>query len=109
MNGSEWAATIPGVGAVIGTILVFVNSRKELRQKSNADYVTLTKAAADLVLEQITNVRAEAKSDLERYDKHIAAVRAEARSDRQRCERNIAKLRAALLAAGVDVPDLEFS
>lgn len=90
MTGSEWAATIPGLGAVIGTVLVFANSRKELRQKSAADYVTLTKAAADLVLEQITTVRAEAKAD------------------RERCERNILKLRAALLAAGVTVPDLEY-
>lgn len=84
-DSSVFFAAIPGVIVGIGAIITGRNSKKEIQNKTEQSYVTLTKQSTDLVLDRIEELK----------------------TDNMRCTRNMASLRRALINAHIDVPDLE--
>ena len=61
------------------------NAKKEVKQKADMSYVTLTKEATDLLLDRMEELKA----------------------DHAKCQRNINTLRNALISAQIPVPMLE--
>lgn len=89
-SDASWWAAIPGVGGMVGALLVWLKSNREINAANRRDYVTLTKEASDLLLARIDEIKADAKFN------------------DARCLRNIAKLRQALIDAEIPVPELEW-